>query len=132
MEFPIYDISEETWVKYKENNIIFENPDCPYIKPRNRNKYLDRIRKFIYVDCNGDIYKITDYRLCEKKGIWKYIPFMASIEFQFIKTGEHYSFEKFKDLMIKRAIEIEDGINEKIARNATSFRDILATHEKKN
>ena len=125
MTFPIYDIAEETWLKYKEHNIMFENPYSNYIKPRNRQKYLDKMSKCKYVDCEGDIYKVIDFKFCKKRGITKYIPFFATIEFQFEKTGEKYPFEKFKQLIITRSIEEKDDYSEKIARKATTFRELL-------
>jgi len=126
MTFPIYDISEETWAMYPKgtHEIIFENPESFCTKPWNRQKYLDKMRKFDYVDCEGDIYKVVGFKFCKKKGITKYIPFFATIEFQFEKTGEKYPFEKLKQLIIDRSIETKDDYFEKIARKATTFREL--------
>jgi hypothetical protein len=129
MKFPIYDISKETWAKYKEHNIMFENPDSNYIKPQNRQKYLNKIRKHEYVDCNGDIYRITDFKFCKKTGISRYIPFFATIDFQFEKTGETCPFEKLKQLIIDRAVEDKDEVLENTARNVTSFTELLANNK---
>jgi len=132
MTFPIYDISEEAWLQEKiiENHIIFENPASNYIKPRNRQKYLDKMRKCKFVDCEGDIYKVVDFKFCKKTGISKYIPFFATIEFQFEKTGEKYPFEKFKQLIIDRSIETKNPYLEQFARQATTFRELLASNTK--
>jgi len=132
MTFPIYDIAEDTWLQYRirEHNIIFENPDSNYIKPRNRQKYLEQMRRCKYVDCEGDIYKVVDFKFCKKRGITKYIPFFATIEFQFEKTGEKYPFEKFKQLIIDRSIETKNPYLEKFARKATTFKELLASNTK--
>ncbi len=68
MNFPVYDISPFSWNKYriKEHNILYENPYTA-LTPINRNKFIDRIRNFQFVDSSGIIYKVVAFRVLPKK-----------------------------------------------------------------
>ena len=125
MEFPIYNISEEAWLSSRIgiHDILFENP-YPCLKLFSNKKFSENNRSSIYVDCKGDIYKITGFTFHKNGGIGKLFPFIGKMELHFIETDEYCSFEDFKELIIERTVETKDEEFEKIARNATSFKDM--------
>jgi len=127
MIFPIYDITEYIWKKYREPNIIFKNP---YSCIKVGKDYWRNIDKYRFVDCNGDIYKIIDFKFYKKTGICKYIPFIGNMYLYFAKTNEQYSFKEFQKLTIERAIESKNSTLEIVAKKATTFSEILLSNSK--
>ena len=126
MKFPIYDISDCCWDKYmiKEHNILFENPYSGLI-PFSKRKFWSRIKKFKYIDANGVIYKVSDFKIYPKKGPSKFLFWIQNIEFLFNKSEELYNLEEFKELLVKRARETNNKTLENIVMKANSFEDIL-------
>lgn len=126
MNFPLYDISDYSWEKYriKEHNILYENPYTG-ILPSNKDEFGERIRKFKFVDSDGILYKVTGFKIHPKKGLAKLLLLTKKIEFEFVRSDEHYSIEEFKELLLKRARETRNESLEKIVKNANSFKDIL-------
>lgn len=126
MNFPIYDISDFSWNKYriKEHNVLYENPYSGIV-PRNRDEFPERIKKFKFVDSDGVIYKVIGVKIHPKKGLAKLFSFINKIEFEFVRTEEQYTIEEFKELLIKRARETQNEKLEEIVKKASSFADIL-------
>lgn len=126
MNFPIYDISEFSWNNYriKEHNVIYENPYSGVV-PSNRDEFLERIKKFKFVDPNGAIYKVVSFKIHPRKGLARLFSFASKIDFEFVRTDESYTIEEFKELLIKRARETQNEKLEEIVNNSSSFNDIL-------
>jgi hypothetical protein len=126
MNFPIYDISDFSWNNYriKEHNVLYENPYSGFA-PRNKGKFLERIKKFKFIDPDGVIYKAKGFIIHPKKGLSRFFSLTYKIEIEFIGTNELYTLEEFKELLIKRARETKNLKLEKIASSANSFDDIL-------
>ncbi len=128
MNFPIYDISECSWnnSRYKQHNMLYENPYLALpIASRNREKFIKQIRKFKFVDSDGMLYKVTDYKILPNKGLAKLLFFLNKIEFEFVSLDEKYTIEMFKKLLINRAKEEQNEKLEEIVKNANSFKDVL-------
>jgi hypothetical protein len=126
MNFPIYDISEYSWEKYrvKEHNVLYENPYTG-ILPSKKDEFSERIRKFKFVDPDGVLYEVIGFKVHQKKGLAKLLSFKNKIELEFVRSDEQYTIEEFKKLLIKRAKETKNENLEEIAKNANSFKDIL-------
>lgn len=126
MKFPIYDISEYSWEKYriKEHNVLYENPYSG-ILPSKREEFGERISKFKFVDPDGILYKVIGFKVLPKRGLAKFLSFKKKIELEFVRTDEQYTIEEFKKLLVERAKETKNKSLEEIAKNANSFKDIL-------
>ncbi|MFA9388737.1 MAG: hypothetical protein ACERKD_02960 [Prolixibacteraceae bacterium] len=126
MKFPIYDISEYSWEKYriKEHNVLYENPYSG-ILPSKRDEFGERISKFKFVDPDGILYKVIGFKVLQKRGLAKFLSFKKKIELEFVRTDEQYTIEEFKKLLVKRARDTKNKNLEEIAKNANSFKDIL-------
>ena len=133
MNFPIYDISEYSWEKFrvKEHNVLYENP-YHGILPGKKDEFSERIQKFKYVDPDGVVYKVTGFKILPEKGLAKRLPFKKRIELEFVRTDEQYTIEEFKKLLLKRAKETQNENLEQIVRNANSFKEILRHIAKTN
>ena len=129
MKFPIYDISESSWnnARIKQHNILHENPYLAlFIASRNREKFTKQIREFKFVDPDGILYKVTDYKILPNKGLKKLFFIFKKIEFEFVRVDEKYTIEMFKELLLNRAKEEQNGKLEEIVKSANSFKDILS------
>lgn len=126
MKFPIYDISDSCWDKYriKEHNVLFENPYSGLI-PFSKRKFWNRIKKFKYIDADGVLYKINGFRIYPKKGPERVLFWIKNIELSFNRSDELYNLEEFKELLVKRARETNNETLENIVLKANSFEDIL-------
>lgn len=126
MRFPIYDISEDTWKRYrlKQHNILYENP-FPAIIPFNHSKYKRRIKEFKFVDPDGNIYKVVEYQVHSLKGLSRLFPFYKRIEYQFVSVNEQITFTELKNLLISRALETNNKQLEDIVQDTDSIDEIL-------
>lgn len=126
MNFPIYDISEFSWSNYriKEHNVLFENPYSG-IMPCSSDEFADRIRKFKFVDSDGNLYNVTGFKILPNQGLAKLFLLTKRIELDFVRIDEQYTLEMFKGLLIQRAKDTNNEKLEERVKHANSFKDIL-------
>lgn len=126
MNFPMYDISELSWNKYriKEHNVLYDNPYLGIV-PKNGEEFAKRVKGFKYVSPDGELFKVVGYKILPRKSPIRFPSLRRKIEFEFVQIDEQYTFEMFKELIISRAKETGNEGLEKLAKDAGSFRDIL-------
>jgi len=124
--FPLYDISKDAWEfsKYQQHNVLFENPFSA-VKPKDSDNYLERIKKFEYIDANGNAFQPIAYRFHPSKNRLKRILGFGEIEYSFEHIPNSLSFENFREIIVARAKETNNENLRRIAQEASSFSEIL-------
>ena len=129
MNYPIFQISEEQWSNLHE----FEVEYSDIITIMSKSKLIKYFMLSEYVDCNGEIYKVTDFHaigiLSKTFQFVPLIPFTGKLVFQ--KVNRSLSLEEFRSLVLNRAKEVS-GYKEfgTIVLNARTYAEVMGDQSK--
>lgn len=106
MKYPIFQISEANWNKFKEFDVEYSD----VITIINTRSLVENFLNSEYIDSNGAIFKVTDYEAAGfVAGILKYVPLIPfKVKLIFTATERKLNLEEFRELILKRMKENED------------------------
>ncbi|MBS4061887.1 MAG: hypothetical protein KG029_15930 [Bacteroidetes bacterium] len=124
MKFPIFQISVEQWKKLHE----FELEYSDKITVIGYNKAQDFFLDSEYIDCNGDVYRVTGFEMLGMLSrIFRFIPFIPlRVKLILTKQNKKLSLEQFRTLMLKRVNQVSQ--NNDLAtqiKNAKTYAEIM-------
>lgn len=128
MKFPAANVSISHWNKDEdyllyvlENEFIY-NPD--------NELYQKYFLNNLFVDSNGDIYKLIDRKLPSKIiQLFSFIPNLCKVEFIFKKTEEKMTLEQVRQHLLNQIEQLADNENKVVwlhtIKNANTFEEII-------
>jgi hypothetical protein len=124
MKFPIFQISVEQWKKLHE----FELEYSDKITVIGYNKAQDFFLDSEYIDCNGDVYRVTGFEMLGMLSrIFRFIPFIPlRVKLILTKQNKKLSLEQFRTLMLKRVNQVSqyNDLATQI-KNAKTYAEIM-------
>lgn len=124
MKFPIFQISENQWKKLHEFELEYSNEITIISYKKLQDFFLDSE----YIDCNGDIYRVTDFEVHGiLSKIFRFIPLIPfRIKLIFIKQNKKLDLEQFRTLMLKRINQVPEYNDlASLIKNAKTYVEIM-------
>lgn len=128
MKFPAANVSISHWNKDEDYLLyVLENE---FIYNSDNELYQKYFLNNLFVDSNGEIYKLIDRKLPSKfVQLFCFIPNLCKVEFIFKKTEEKMTLEQVRQHMINQIEQLANDQNKvdwlHAIKNATSFGEII-------
>jgi len=128
MKFPAANVSISSWDKEEDYLLyVLENE---FIYNSDNELYQQYFLNNLFVDSNGDIYKLIDRKLPSKIiQLFSFIPNLCKVEFIFKKIEEKMTLEQVRQHMLNQIEQLADDQNKvdwlHIIKNAATFEEII-------
>lgn len=128
MKFPAANVSIKSWDE-NEDYLIYILED-EFIYTTNPKIYQDYFLNNLFVDSNGDIYKLIDRKLPNSfRQILRFIPNFCKVELIFKPTKDKMTIEQVKQHILSQLNKLNNDTNkvewiDKV-KNAKSYEEII-------
>lgn len=124
MKFPIFQISDKQWKKLHEFELEYSDKITIIGFKKAQYFFLDSE----YIDCNGDVYKVTDLKMLGMLSkIFKFIPYIPfRVKLILTKQNKKLNLEQFRMLMLNRVNQVADFKDlTALIKNAKTYAEIM-------